>query len=150
MASWMTIENRALESGLFQLTPEELATALYWELPIGVTQLFNLIHCHCYQASLPSTLVNRHTRIPSSLMNAFPCAAFTLNDNCEESEEPTQARAIADTIDHEEELPHPRIYLPPGIDVHLSTDAAAEVVARLPEDWAITDHGHWPSFSAHC
>ena len=43
-ASWLTIANRALDSGLLRLSPEELATALFWELPIGITQLFNLLH----------------------------------------------------------------------------------------------------------
>eukprot|EP00439_Symbiodinium_sp_Y106_P010291 s5607_g1.t1 len=84
-SSWITIDNRALESGLFQLSVEELATAIYWDLPIQLDQLFGLIHCHCYQTSLPSTLVNRHMLIPVSLAELFPCEASALNDNCEEA-----------------------------------------------------------------
>ena len=80
-SSWITIDNRALESGLFQLSVEELATAIYWDLPIQLDQLFGLIHCHCYQTSLPSTLVNRHMLIPVSLAELFPCEASALNDN---------------------------------------------------------------------
>ena len=119
-ASWLTIENRAHDSGLLQLSPEELATALFWELPSGITQLFNLLHSNCYQA-LPSTLLNRHVRIPSGLVIAFPCAAAALGDNCEELEEPRPTQAIADEIDDGEPEPHhPCIYLSPGIDAHLT------------------------------
>ena len=117
-SSWITIDNRALESGLFQLSVEELATAIYWDLPIQLDQLFGLIHCHCYQTSLPSTLVNRHMLIPVSLAELFPCEASALNDNCEEVP-PNPVRTIEDRTGDDDS--QPCICLPPGIDVHLRT-----------------------------
>ena len=119
-SSWITVDNRALPSGLFQLTDAELRTAVHWDLPLTMKQLFSIAHYRSYQAYSPATLVNRHILVPLSLAKAFPCAAYTLNDDCEEVElsQAHASEAIEDTPVIADRS-RPCMYLPPGIEAHL-------------------------------
>ena len=119
-SSWITVDNRGLPSGLFQLTASELKTAVHWDLPLSMKQLFGIVHCRWYQMYSPETLVNRHILVPLSLAKAFPCPGYVLNDDCEEVElaQVHASKAIEDNPVIADRS-RPCMYLPPGIEVHL-------------------------------
>ena len=75
-SSWITVDNRGLPSGLFQLTASELKTAVHWDLPLSMKHLFSIVHCRSYQMYSPETLVNRHILVPLSLAKVLVQAMY--------------------------------------------------------------------------
>ena len=75
-SSWITVDNRGLPSGLFQLTASELKTAVHWDLPLSMKHLFGIVRCRSYQMDSPETLVNRHILVPLSLAKVLVQAMY--------------------------------------------------------------------------